>query len=64
MAKTYEFTENASGARISIVIDKIATFKKDEFSECTSIELIDGKKIGVSESVDEVRKVIENAQRP
>ncbi len=63
MPKTHEFTDNATGKPIAVVIDKIVVFKKDEFSECTSIELIGGTKIGVSETIDQVQKVVEDANR-
>ena len=55
MPKTHQFTDNASGQPIIVVLDKVATISHDEFSECTTIELIDGKKIGVSDTVEEVR---------
>ena len=59
MAKTHEFTENASGSPITVVIDKIKSFRRDEFSECTQITFIDGSTLGVSETVEEVTNVIE-----
>jgi uncharacterized protein YlzI (FlbEa/FlbD family) len=59
LPKTHQFTKNASGTPITIVIDKIKTFEFDEFSECTQITLIDGTKYGVSETIEEVTKIVE-----
>lgn len=61
MPKTHTFTESTSGEPVDVVVDKIATYKHDGFSECTSITLVGGAKLGVTETVDEVRKVIEAA---
>ena len=61
MPKTHQFTRNTSGQPVEIVIDKIATFDHDEFSECTIIVLVGGDKIGVSESVEDVRAIVKDA---
>lgn len=61
MPKTHDFTENSSGETITIVLNQIQTIEKDHHSDCTTIVLIGGKEIGVSESVDEVKKVVESA---
>lgn len=61
MAKTHTFTKNSTGKPISIVLDKITGYERDEFSECTTIALVGGEKIGVSETVDEVKNAIEGA---
>ena len=61
MPKTHQFTENSAGTPVSIVLGHITKFERDEFSNCTSITLTGGEKIGVSESIEEVTKVIEDA---
>lgn len=58
MVKTHQFTRNVDGTAVEIVLDKIVTFYRDEFSECTTIKPVNGEKIGVSESVDEVRRIV------
>ncbi|WP_249694536.1 hypothetical protein [Stappia sp. WLB 29] len=63
MPKTHRFTENASGDPVNVVIDKITTFQYDSFAECTTLVLLNGQKIAVSETDDEVREVIENSDR-
>lgn len=57
MAKTHQFTKNVDGKPVDIVLEKILSFEWDEHSECTSIKFVEGDKIGVSETVEEVRKV-------
>ncbi len=61
MPKTYQFTENSSGEPITIVVSQIQTIEEDGYSECTTIELVGGRRIGVAESVEEVTKVVESA---
>jgi uncharacterized protein YlzI (FlbEa/FlbD family) len=58
MARTHEFTKNEDSTKITIVLDKIETIARDEFSDCTSITLKSGRKIGVSETVSEVTRVV------
>lgn len=61
MAKTHRFTQNVDGEPIEIVLDKIEAFKVDEFSGCTLLELTSGKTVGVAESIDKVRGIVEDA---
>jgi hypothetical protein len=61
MAKTHAFTRNQDDSEVVVVIDKIKTVDHDAFSECTRIIFIDGTHEGVKESVEEVRKVIDDA---
>ena len=56
MPKTHEFTDNATGKPIAVVIDKIVVFKKDEFSECTSIELM-GQRLAYPKQSIKCRKL-------
>lgn len=58
--KTHLFTRNSSDTPVNIVLDKVRSFERDEFSDCTKIVYIDGDTIGVSETIEEVRAVIEN----
>ncbi len=58
MAKTYQFTENASGEPISIVLDQIQSFRRDGFSGCTTITLASGKEIGVTASIEAITNLI------
>lgn len=61
MPKTHTFTENSTGSPTDVVLEKIKSFHWSDFSECTIIEFIDDTKIGVSESVEEVRRIINDA---
>lgn len=61
MAKTHRFTENATGTPVSVVVEHITKVERDEFSDCTTITLIGGQEIGVSESVEQVNKAVEGA---
>lgn len=61
MAKAHKFTENSSGSEIVIVLAHITKCQTDKFSECTTITLTNGEKVGVSESLIDVVKAIENA---
>jgi len=61
MPKTHEFLENRLELPIIIVLDKIQTIQHDSRSECTTITMIGGEKIGVSESVEIVKKAVESA---
>jgi uncharacterized protein YlzI (FlbEa/FlbD family) len=63
MPKTHQFTKNADEKAVEIVLDKIVSFEWDSFSECTSIKLCNGENIGVSESIDEVRKILNDSDR-
>ena len=61
MSKTYTFTENQDQTDIVIVVNQIQTIERDDFSDCTQITLVGGKKIAVSESVSDVTKVVNDA---
>ena len=61
MPKTHKFTKNSEGEKITVVLSQIQSFNKDNFSECTRLSLIGGVTIGVSETEEEVRKVLESA---
>lgn len=58
MAKTHEFTANWDNSPVSVVLDKISTFRHDPSGECTVLTLIDGQKIAVTETVAEVTKIL------
>ncbi len=59
MSKTHRFTDNATGEPIEIVIAHIVSFRRDNFSECTSIKLTTGTEVGVMETESQVRDAIE-----
>lgn len=59
MPKTHRFTDNVSEQPVVVVIDKIQFFQRDDHSECTQIRLTDGSDLAVSETVEEVQRVIE-----
>jgi hypothetical protein len=62
-SKTHKFTRNIDGKEVFVVIAKIKSVERDDFSECTKISLIDGTHEGVRETVGQVRKIIDDAQR-
>lgn len=61
MAKTHTFSTRSGSRPVTVVLAHVILFERDEFAECTMISLTGGHKIGVSEGVDEVTKVIEAA---
>lgn len=63
MHRTHTFTQNIDGKQIDVVLDKIEGFERDEFSDCTTLKLTSGTKIGVLEPIEEVRKILNDADR-
>jgi len=61
MSKTHEFTNNSSSTPVSVVLDKIVSYERDDFSESTKIKLVGGDVIHVSETVSQVKAAIDNA---
>ncbi|KCZ89537.1 hypothetical protein [Hyphomonas jannaschiana] len=60
MPKTHQFTRIENDTRVDVVIDKIVTFEVNEVNdgEGAIIHLSDGSSIAVAESLDEVRRVV------
>lgn len=60
MSKTCEFTRNATGETVQVVVAKITHFERDNFADCTTLHLEGGTKIAVSESLTYVKDAIDN----
>lgn len=58
MTRTHVFKHSPSGQPIEVELDKVRSFQRDDQSFCTLIEYIDGNKVHVTETLDDVEAIV------